>query len=106
IGDATPPTIAAASTLNNQSCLRKVLNRRLPHESFSCTGSVDSQKIRGGFAGIDCSSHEALPLGEMLAGKQHATVGLLQNGADAEPLPGAVERIGTSDPVLILPSLS
>jgi hypothetical protein len=59
----------------------------------------------GNFTGIDGAFHKALPFGQVFAGEEHFAVRSLEQWANAEPLSGTVDGVGTMYPWVVLPGL-
>ena len=61
--------------------------------------------LRGDFSCAHRAFHKALPVSDVLAGKEHLAVGLFKQGTNAEALAGAIESIRAVYPWIILPGL-
>ena len=67
--------------------------------------SVADEGFGGGFAGFDRAFHKTLPIGDVLAGEEDFAVRALEDRADAEPLAGFVESVGTVSVRIALPGV-
>ena len=56
-------------------------------------------------SGDDGAFHEALPIGEVFSGEEYFAVWALQQWAESEPLPGAIEGIGAVRVAIALPGV-
>jgi hypothetical protein len=68
-------------------------------------GMHDSKLVRGSLTGVHGSLHETLKIGQMFASKQNPAVRSLKDRANGKPLSRTIERVRSTDPINLLPSL-